>query len=203
MSNTKVWAPSNTGTKYHAFLGSRDAKPGNLRAACRVSTQRREDAMYVDQSEAFSLCARCLTLYTEAEARSDYSMMPATEDKDLGYVAPTNERQDVAAEPEAIERPEVPAGTEADPVIVGGDKLVRTGEHWAMVTLSDGRTYVVSLTVHRKGDSKWGHVLVDNAIFWAERHGSSTGPVRSAAEDSYPRSVGGRIWQLLRSGGIA
>ncbi|AKA61733.1 hypothetical protein SEA_YDN12_66 [Streptomyces phage YDN12] len=94
-SNTDVFAPSNTGTKAHAFLGSRGAKDGNLRAACRVTIQRSVSATFVSLDRArkfYSVCDSCVKLFRAAEDRAEASMQPATEAHDLGYVAPVDER---------------------------------------------------------------------------------------------------------------
>lgn len=202
VNSTRVWAPSNTGTKAHAFLGSRGAKEGNMRAGCRSSIQRSADANYVDLPRArkfYSVCERCVTLYYAAVARAEESMRAATEAHDVGYVTPADDRQDEAPAPEAVpaEAAPVAAGTEDDPVTVNGDTLVRVNDYWARVTLDNGRTYVVSLSVQRKGDRLGGHVIWDYATYWAEREGKSFGSTLCAGENSRPTSVGGRIWALL------
>lgn len=220
-NDNRVFAPSNTGTKAHAFLGSRGAKEGNLRAACRTTIQRKAvGTTFFTQAEAetrFTLCDNCVKLYAAAEARAESSMQPATEADDLGYVTPVDgrteapqpactmgerpaERRETATTTEA---PQPAAGTEADPVRVGRDILVRTSEHWGLVTLATGRTYVVSLKVRRKANHGTWRVLFDNVTYWSERDGRSFGPTRSAGTNDQPGSVGGRIWALLVAAGIA
>jgi hypothetical protein len=235
VNDTRVFAPSNTGTKAHAFLGSRGAKPGNLRAACRVTIQRAATGttfISLDRARKFySVCDNCVKLYAEAEARAEASMQPATEADDLGYVAPVDER---AEAPQGAEKqctcectwkcdrpadepctcpctcgaapvaPEQHADLSAEDgtVTVDGDELTRRG-HWADVTLADGRTYSVSMKVHRKGSDGSSTVLVDHVIYWNKRNGRSTGPIRLAGETDGPRTVGGRIWRLLVTANIA
>uniref|UniRef100_A0AAU7GZC0 Helix-turn-helix DNA binding domain protein n=1 Tax=Streptomyces phage Geonosis TaxID=3158856 RepID=A0AAU7GZC0_9CAUD len=96
INDSRVFAPSSTGTKAHAFLGSRGAKQGNLRAACRVTIQRAATGttfISLDRARKFyTVCDNCVKLYLAAEDRADNSMRPATEADDLGYVAPVNER---------------------------------------------------------------------------------------------------------------
>ena len=378
MSSNRVWAPSNTGTKYHAFMGSIGAKDGNFRAACRVSTQRKKTAHYISRDQIApwdSVCAPCERAFRAAEDRAEASMMPATEARDLGYVAPVDERTEAApvavtpaqatalrtiadnpgkviamvrgnrdfltingntenklrslemirmrdagttvtngkthalkvwelteagaaalgTEPKPAaearadhsmrpateaddlgyvapvdERTETPqpeqctcectwkcdrpadepctcpcvcgaAPAEAAPVpeqqpaltvggltfyakqteattvaaplvdlstedgtlkLANGDELTRRG-HWADVWLKDGRTYSVSMKVHRKGSEGASTILVDHVIYWTETAGRSTGPIRVACPDDKPRSVGGRIWRLLLAANIA
>lgn len=95
-NDTRVFAPSNTGTKAHAFLGSRGAKEGNLRAACRVTIQRAATGttfISLDRARKFyTVCENCVRRYMAAELRAFESMQPATEADDLGYVAPVDER---------------------------------------------------------------------------------------------------------------
>jgi len=89
--DTIVFAPSNTGTKAHAFLGSRGAKEGNLRAACRVTIQRSVSATFISLDRArkfYSVCDTCVKLYLAAMDRLAASLSPVTESHDLGYVAP-------------------------------------------------------------------------------------------------------------------
>jgi hypothetical protein len=92
--------------------------------------------------------------------------------------------------------------TEDGTVKLDGDELTRRG-HWADVRLKDGRTYSVSMKVHRKGAEGPSTILVDHVIYWAERDGRSTGPIQIACVDDKPRSVGGRIWRLLLAANIA
>lgn len=96
INDNRVFAPSNTGTKAHAFLGSRGAKPGNLRAACRTTIQRAATGttfISLDRARKFyTVCDNCVKLFLAAEDRADNSMRPATEADDLGYVAPVDER---------------------------------------------------------------------------------------------------------------
>jgi len=206
INDSRVFAPSNTGTKAHAFLGSRDAKPGNLRAACRSTIQRSVSAAFVSLDTArnvYSVCDSCVKLYLAAEDRADNSMRPATEVDDLGYVAPVDERTEApqpAAEATPVPEQHADLSTEDGTVTLGRDTLTRRG-HWADVTLATGRTYSVSMKVHRKSDS--AHVLWDHVIYWSERDGRSQGPIRSAGEDDKPGSVGGRIWALLVAANIA
>lgn len=235
-NDTRVWAPSNTGTKAHAFLGSRGAKEGNLRAVCRTTIQRSTDATFVDQPRArkfYTLCDNCVKLYAEAEARADHSMRPATEADDLGYVAPVDERTEteqpeqctcectwkcdrpadepctcpcvcgaVPAEATPVPAQHADLSTEDGTVKLDGDELTRRG-HWADVTLADGRTYSVSMKVHRKGSEGASTILVDHVIYWREMDGRSTGPIRLAGDTDGPRTVGGRIWRLLLAANIA
>jgi len=206
INDSRVFAPSNTGTKAHAFLGSRDAKPGNLRAACRSTIQRSVSAAFVSLDTArnvYSVCDSCVKLYLAAEDRADNSMRPATEVDDLGYVAPVDERTEApqpAAEATPVPEQHADLSTEDGTVTLGRDTLTRRG-HWADVTLATGRTYSVSMKVHRKSDS--AHVLWDHVIYWSERDGRSQGPIRSAGEDDKPGSIGGRIWALLVAANIA
>jgi len=206
INDSRVFAPSNTGTKAHAFLGSRDAKPGNLRAACRSTIQRSVSTAFVSLDTArkvYSVCESCVKLYLAAEDRADNSMRPATEVDDLGYVAPVDERTEApqpAAEATPVPEQHADLSTEDGTVTLGRDTLTRRG-HWADVTLATGRTYSVSMKVHRKSDS--AHVLWDHVIYWSERDGRSQGPIRSAGEDDKPGSVGGRIWALLVAANIA
>jgi len=206
INDSRVFAPSNTGTKAHAFLGSRDAKPGNLRAACRSTIQRSVSAAFVSLDTArnvYSVCDSCVKLYLAAEDRADNSMRPATEVDDLGYVAPVDERTKApqpAAEATPVPEQHADLSTEDGTVTLGRDTLTRRG-HWADVTLATGRIYSVSMKVHRKSDS--AHVLWDHVIYWSERDGRSQGPIRSAGEDDKPGSVGGRIWALLVAANIA
>jgi len=206
INDSRVFAPSNTGTKAHAFLGSRDAKPGNLRAACRSTIQRSVSTAFVSLDTArnvYSVCDSCVKLYLAAEDRADNSMRPATEVDDLGYVAPVDERTEApqpAAEATPVPEQHADLSTEDGTVTLGRDTLTRRG-HWADVTLATGRTYSVSMKVHRKSDS--AHVLWDHVIYWSERDGRSQGPIRSAGEDDKPGSVGGRIWALLVAANIA
>lgn len=211
MNSNRVWAPSNTGTKYHAFMGSIGAKDGNFRAACRVSTQRKKTAHYIGRDQIApwdSVCAPCERAFRAAEDRAETSMMPATEARDLGYVAPVDERTEAAPQP-ATEPTPVPEqypdlSTEDGMVkLANGDELTRRG-HWADVWLKDGRTYAVSMLVHRKGREGASIVLVDHVIYWTETYTRGrTGPVRIASADDKPRSVGGRIWRLLLAANIA
>ena len=211
INDTRVFAPSNTGTKAHAFLGSRGAKPGNLRAACRVTIQRSTDSTFVSLDRArkfYTVCDNCVKLYKAAEDRADNSMQPATEADDLGYVAPVDERTE-QPQPERTPVPEQHAdlSTEDGTVTLGRDTLTRRG-HWADVTLATGRTYSVSMLVHRKTSDEsvnafGNRVLVDHVIYWSERGGSSQGPIRSAGVDDKPGSIGGRIWALLVAANIA
>lgn len=192
-NDTDVFAPSNTGTKAHAFLGARGAKDGNLRAACRVTIQRSVSATFTSLANArkfYSVCESCVKLYAEAEARAEASMQPATEAHDLGYVAPVDER----TEPQHAD-----LSTKDGTVTLNRDTLTRRG-HWADVTLATGRTYSVSMMVHR---ATAPHVLVDHVIYWTEREGRSVGPIRSAGADDKPGSIGGRIWALLVAANIA
>lgn len=203
-NNEDVFAPSNTGTKAHAFLGARGAKPGNLRAACRVTIQRGTDATFVSLDRArkfYSVCDNCVKLYAEAEARAEASMLPATEAHDLGYVAPVDERTEVVPATEQKPAAEQHADLSAKDgtVTLNRDTLVRKG-HWADVTLATGRTYSVSMLVHRATDP---HVLVDHVIYWSERADRTQGPIRAAGADDKPGSVGGRIWALLVAANIA
>jgi len=206
INDSRVFAPSNTGTKAHAFLGSRDAKPGNLRAACRSTIQRSVSTAFVSLDTArkvYSVCESCVKLYLAAEDRAEASMRPATEAYDLGYVAPVDERTEApqpAAEATPVPEQHADLSTEDGTVTLGRDTLTRRG-HWADVTLATGRTYSVSMKVHRKSDS--AHVLWDHVIYWSERDGRSQGPIRSAGEDDKPGSVGGRIWALLVAANIA
>lgn len=225
-NDTDVFAPSNTGTKAHAFLGARGAKDGNLRAACRVTIQRSVSATFTSLANArkfYSVCESCVKLYAEAEARAEASMQPATEAHDLGYVAPVDERTEPKSAAEVVPLPHRPGkvtlcaeckaaghiictepqhadlSTKDGTVKLNRDTLTRRG-HWADVTLATGRTYSVSMTVHR---ATAPHVLVDHVIYWAEREGRSVGPIRSAGADDKPGSVGGRIWALLVAANIA
>jgi hypothetical protein len=223
-NDSDVFAPSNTGTQAHAFLGSRGAKPGNLRAACRVTIQRSVSATFTSLASArkfYSVCESCVKLYLAAEARAEASMQPATEADDLGYVAPVDERtksapkvttvdgRTVSFEPKPAEatpqheqmaHPDL--STEDGTVTLGRDTLTRRGP-WADVTLATGRKYVVSMKVGRKADHGTWRVLFDNVTYWAERDGRSFGPTRSAGENDKPGSVGGRIWALLIAANIA
>lgn len=224
INTADVFAPSNTGTKAHAFLGSRGAKDGNVRAACRVTIQRSVSATFISLDRArkfYSVCDACVKLYQAAEDRAEASMQPATEAQDLGYVAPVDER----TEQPAAERYGLAVGgltfyakqTEATPIaaplvdlstedgtlkMANGDELTRRG-HWADVWLADGRTYSVSMKVHRKGTEGASTILVDHVIYWTETAGRSTGPIRIACPEDKPRSVGGRIWRLLLAANIA
>lgn len=96
INDSRVFAPSNTGTKAHAFMGSIGAKEGNLRAACRVTIQRSAtETTFISLNRArsfYTVCDNCVRLYMAAEARAYNSMQPATEADDLGYVAPVDER---------------------------------------------------------------------------------------------------------------
>ncbi|AWN08425.1 hypothetical protein SEA_SALETE_65 [Streptomyces phage Salete] len=236
-NNTDVFAPSNTGTKAHAFLGSRGAKDGNLRAACRVTIQRSISATFISLDRArkfYSVCDTCVKLFLAAEDRAEASMQPATEAHDFGYVAPVDERTETepadaapqctcectwkcdrpADEPctcpcicgvAPTEKPQnADLSTEDGTVTLNGDTLTRRG-HWADVTLAGGRTYSVSMKVHRKShDAASGsRVLVDHVIYWRETDGRSTGPIRTAGETDLTRTVGGRIWALLLAANIA
>ena len=213
INDSRVFAPSNTGTKAHAILGSRDAKPGNLRAACRSTIQRSVSAAFVSLDTArnvYSVCDSCVKLYLAAEDRADNSMRPATEVDDLGYVAPVDERTEApqpAAEATPVPEQHADLSTEDGTVTLGRDTLTRRG-HWADVTLATGRTYSVSMLVHRKTSDEsvnafGNRVLVDHVIYWSERGGSSQGPIRSAGVDDKPGSIGGRIWALLVAANIA
>ena len=210
INDTRVFAPSNTGTKAHAFLGSRDAKPGNLRAACRSTIQRSVSTAFVSLDTArkvYSVCESCVKLYLAAEDRAEASMQPATEAYDLGYVAPVDERTETS-QPATEDTPQHEQSAHADlsaengTVKLGRDMLTRRGP-WADVTLATGRTYVVSLKVSRKADHGTWRVLFDNVTYWAERNGRSFGPTRSAGENDKPGSIGGRIWALLVAANIA
>lgn len=218
MDDNRVFAPSNTGNQAHAFLGSIGAKEGNLRAACRVTIQRSATEttfISLDRARSFyTLCDNCVRLYLAAELRAYNSMQPATEADDLGYVAPVDERIEqtqAAAETEQPERTPVPEqhadlSTEDGTVKLGGDTLTRRG-HWADVTLAKGRTYSVSMKVHRKTQGPatvfGSRVLADHVIYWSERSDGATGPIRTASADDKPGNIGGRIWSLLVAANIA
>ncbi|ATN93735.1 hypothetical protein SEA_ABT2GRADUATEX2_65 [Streptomyces phage Abt2graduatex2] len=195
MSSNRVWAPSNTGTKYHAFMGSIGAKDGNFRAACRVSTQRKKTAHYISRDQIApwdSVCVPCERAFRAAEDRAEASMMPATEAHDLGYVAPVDERTEAAPQPADL-------STEDGTVEVDGDVIIRKGP-WATVVLDDDRTYSVSTLVHRKtegGDPGNGHVIYwDHVIYW-RNNDRDDADLKAAGSIDRPTSVAGRIWKLL------
>lgn len=131
-NDNDVFAPSNTGTKAHAFLGSRGAKDGNLRAACRVTIQRSVSSTFISLDRArtfYSVCENCVKLFLEAEARAEASMQPATEAADLGYVAPVKQctcECDWTCDRPADEPCTCPCtcGTEAPQVVTVDDRTV-------------------------------------------------------------------------------
>ncbi|MFC9732351.1 hypothetical protein ACFWGM_17515 [Streptomyces roseolus] len=78
MSNyddTAVWAPSNTGTKVHAFIGL-TVDGTRFRAACRANITREKSAILKDRSAFTLVCETCEAKWDAHRARVERSLEP-------------------------------------------------------------------------------------------------------------------------------
>jgi DNA-binding CsgD family transcriptional regulator len=79
MSDTKVWAWANSGSKVHAFVQLGEGMTQHKRAMCRKTIMRSVDAILREKTDAGypgSICPNCEKKFNEMIARAEASMEP-------------------------------------------------------------------------------------------------------------------------------
>ncbi len=95
---------------------------------------------------------------------------------------------------------DMPAPAPIAPPVATGDVIETVSSTRALVTLSDGRSYIVDTRVVRSWQGKPVRAFTE---YWTERDGKDFGATRVANEAMKPKTVGGRIWAQLVAAGIA
>lgn len=93
--NEKIWAPSNTGIRTHAFVQYVEGTTQFKRALCRKTILRNADSRFIGAKETSLICQSCMMIAVKMWERAEASMEPAQERHDVGYVAPVEDEQAV------------------------------------------------------------------------------------------------------------